>query len=391
MRVLFTSVPQAGHLFPLLPLARAFAGQGDDVLVATARTATAEAERAGLPVAAVGAEYETWWPRLFDRTRGRPGDGLPPERVLRYFVPRLFAEIGADLTVDDLHELARRWRPDLIVADPFAFAAPLVADLVGAAYAQHMISPALDPLTLELCADAVSPLWRAFGRDVPAYGGVYAGVTLNLCPAALEPVPAPVGADVLGIRPAERGARDGSGPDVLSGWTGRPIVYVTLGTFSNTDLSVFRAVLDGLAELPVHVVVTVGTGNDPADLGAVPANARVERYVPQAQLLPYCAAVVHHAGSGTMFGALAHGLPQLALPQGADNFVNAERLLVTGAAQVLRPGEVSAAAIRDAVTDLLTDDGYGKRAGEVADQIAALPAPAEVAAELRRRHRAHGV
>src|SRR5438270_3153287 len=102
MRALFTAVPQAGHVYPILPLACAFAAQGDDVLVASAPGATARAAAAGLPVASVGAELGAWWQELAARTRGAPGDGLPPERVLRYFVPRLFAEIGAAATLDDL-------------------------------------------------------------------------------------------------------------------------------------------------------------------------------------------------------------------------------------------------------------------------------------------------
>ena len=34
MRVIFCCVPQTGHTLPLLPLAQAFAAQGDEVIVA---------------------------------------------------------------------------------------------------------------------------------------------------------------------------------------------------------------------------------------------------------------------------------------------------------------------------------------------------------------------
>jgi UDP:flavonoid glycosyltransferase YjiC (YdhE family) len=47
----------------------------------------------------------------------------------------------------------------------------------------------------------------------------------------------------------------------------RPTAYMTLGTVLNTDTSVFRAVLDGLAGAPVNLVITVGGANDPAVLG----------------------------------------------------------------------------------------------------------------------------
>ena len=82
-----------------------------------------------------------------------------------------------------------------------------------------------------------------------------------------------------------------------------PCVDLTLGTlFSNTE--VFGTVLAGLAGERVQVIVTVGADNDPAALEPVPANAKVERYIPQVELLPRCSAIIHHGGSGTMYGAL---------------------------------------------------------------------------------------
>ena len=76
----------------------------------------------------------------------------------------------------------------------------------------------------------------------------------------------------------------------------RPLVYVTLGTvFNKPDL--LRQLLDGL-DGSVSALVTTGRNVDPASLGSWPTNVRVERFVPQEQVLPRCAAVVAHAGSG---------------------------------------------------------------------------------------------
>ena len=53
-------------------------------------------------------------------------------------------------------------------------------------------------------------------------------------------------------------------------------------------------------------------------LGSLPGNVHVSRVIPQSLLLPRCSAVVSHGGSGTLLAALAHGLPQVCLPQAAD-------------------------------------------------------------------------
>jgi MGT family glycosyltransferase len=164
---------------------------------------------------------------------------------------------------------------------------------------------------------------------------------------------------------------------------GHPLVYLTLGTFSNNDLDLFRLVLAALENEPINLLATIGRDNDPAALAPVPENARVEQYVPQADVLPYCAAVVHHAGAGTMFGVLAHGLPSVALPQSADNFINATLLSETGAAESLMPGEVTGPAVRAALRTVLGTGTYRERARKIAEEIAAMPSADDVAAGLR--------
>jgi UDP:flavonoid glycosyltransferase YjiC (YdhE family) len=386
MKVLVTVVPQAGHVYPLLPLTRALVEQGDDVVLATGPDAMPLAAESGARVTPVGKGFDAWWQALSARTRGVPGDGLAPERVIPYFLPRLFAEAGTVDMVDDLLALAKAFEPDIIVHDGFTFAAPLVAALLGVQSAHHTIGAPVDVATLETCADVLSPLWRSMGRDVPPFAGIYSGVTVDVFPPSLGFAFPAIATDVRPMRPTPLPIRlrDAALPPSLAGLPERPIVYGTLGTMSNTDMSVFRAILDGLADEPVNVVLTVGSNNDPAALSPVPANARVERFVPQATLLPHCSAVVHHAGSGTMLGALAHRLPQLAIPQGADNFVNARLLESAGAGLLVPPGEVTAERVRGDVRAILDDARYRASASRVGDEIAGMPSPPQVAASLRR-------
>src|SRR4029077_6205669 len=126
------------------------------------------------------------------------------------------------------------------------------------------------------------------------------------------------------------------------------IVYITLGTVYNRNLGVFGALLDGLRDEALNVVVTVGKQNDPALLGLQPSNIHVHQYIPQELLLPHCAAVVTHGGAGSMLGALAFGLPLLVVPQGADHFHNAERVVAAGAGVQLVSDRLTADAVREA-------------------------------------------
>jgi MGT family glycosyltransferase len=129
--------------------------------------------------------------------------------------------------------------------------------------------------------------------------------------------------------------------------------------------------------------VVVATGRvRPEQLGDVPGNVTLHQWVPQADLLPHVDVVVHHGGSGTTLGALAVGVPQLILPQGADQFANAAAVTAAGAGARLLPDEVSADALAAVVRTLARPGGHSEAARAIAEEIARMPGPDEVARRL---------
>jgi UDP-glucoronosyl and UDP-glucosyl transferase len=377
MKILVVATPGSGHVNPMIPLIEAFLAQGDEVTVAAGEDPGSIVARTGASFRVAGRGEMDWFGDLGARVlHGRPGDGLAPERINHYFVPRLFAEVAAPDMIDDVVAIGRQLGPDVVLFETYALAGPLVAEVLGVPGVHHLISPMLPHEVMALADDAVSPIWRSFDCATPGYGGLYRGITIEITPPSLEEQTIPCG-ESLSMRPAPVPA---TGP----ARTHPPCVYLTLGTmFGNTE--VFRSALAGLAEEEVEVVVTVGADNDPAALEPVPANARVVRYIPQSELLPRCSAVVHHGGSGTMYGSLAHGVPQVVLPQGADNFVNGRLLARCGAGVMISPEEFSSDAVRDRVREVLTQPSYGHIGRRLAEELAALPEPGEVARILRYR------
>jgi MGT family glycosyltransferase len=222
----------------------------------------------------------------------------------------------------------------------------------------------------------MAPLWLEHGLEPRPYGGAYEHLYLDIYPPGLAAGDAAHVGTVQSIRPAAGEARK----PVES----EPLVYVTFGTVFE-DLTLLRTIVEGVRELPVRVLVTVGPNGDPDALGVQPENVEVARYVPQAEVLPRCAAVVSHGGSGTFLAALAHGLPQLIVPQGADQYLNAQALARSGAGLVLAPDAASAQAAHDATRPLLDEPEHTEAAQRIAAQIADMPAPDEVAALLADR------
>jgi UDP-glucoronosyl and UDP-glucosyl transferase len=379
MKILVVSSPLAGHLSPLLPVIGALVDAGDEVVVVSGPAAEPLVARTGATFQRAGNDTAVWFARLKERTRGEPGDGIAPERINHYFVPRLFAEIGTSDMIDDVVRAGREFAPDLVLFESVAFAGPLVADLLEVPGVHHLFGPVWPHEIFVLASDALSPIWRSFGRDVPESAGVYRDLTVTICPPSLESLTVPSG-DVVSVRPVPRRAHPAARGE-------RPLVYVTLGTYFNGNTSVFRTILDGLVGQPVDVIVTVGGDQDPGALQPVGNNVTVERFVAQAELLPRCSVIVHHGGAGTTFGALAHGVPQVIVPQGADNFDNAAMCERAGTALVLRPDEFSATAVADRVSLLLSEPRFAEAARRTANEIAVMRDPAAVATRVHEYQR----
>ena len=275
--------------------------------------------------------------------------------------------------------MVEEWRPALMVHDAGELAAPLAAAIARVPHVTHGFGALLPEHRVAAAAAVVAPTWQAHGQEPRPYGGSYDHLYLDIYPPSMRlgshdhvPQPQP-------LRPVPFDAvREVAGP-VAAG--DRPLVYLTFGTVFN-DQRLFSAAMEGLGRLDVDVLATVGPAADPAALGAVPPNVRVERYVPQTAVLPHCAAVVSHAGSGTFLASLGLGMPQLCLPQAADQFINAGQGAVAGAALSLTPAEASADAIAGAVERLLTEPAYRDAAGRIRDEIAGMPGPDDLAAVL---------
>jgi MGT family glycosyltransferase len=171
-------------------------------------------------------------------------------------------------------------------------------------------------------------------------------------------------------------------PDRARSARARPTVYVTLGTvFPQEAGDLFTRILAGVRDMAVDVVVTVGHAIDPAELGEQPAHVRVEQFLPQATVLARCDVVISHAGSGSVMGALAFGLPSVLVPMGADQPLNADRCVGLGVGRALDAVSSTPADFTDAVSVVLRDRSYRVAAGQIAKEISTLPG-ADHAADL---------
>jgi hypothetical protein len=387
VKILVASLGAYGHLYPMMPLALACADAGHEVTVAVG-----EPFLGRLPL-----------PTVRCYPPGHNLDSATEETRRRYpeahgidFSRAMFADVTAGEVIPTLIEHCTADRPDLIIYEGMNTGAGVTADVLAipaAAYAIGLASSVffshLHPATIDYHREA----WLQRGQTPPD-GGLLAAALIDPVPPTLRNLTLPAGMrrpppegerslQTIPIRPIAYSEDAAEVPAWLADDRKRPRVYITLGTVAFGAVEVLARAVRETAALDVDVLVTVGPAGDPAALGEQPGNVRVERFVAQSKVLPLVDLIVHHGGTGTVLAALEAGLPQLLLPQGADQFLNAATLPAVGVARALPNNAQEPGAIRNAVQALLDDSAPERTAAaRVRDEIAALPHPAQVVPAL---------
>jgi UDP:flavonoid glycosyltransferase YjiC (YdhE family) len=166
-----------------------------------------------------------------------------------------------------------------------------------------------------------------------------------------------------------------------------PLVLVAPSTSQDPDQRLLLAALEGLADEPVRVLATTNR-RAPARPPALPANARLVDWVSYANTMPRCAAVVCHAGHGTVVRALACGVPVVACPHAGDMAENAARVRWAGAGVSLPRRFQTPRGVRLALRRLMADPAYARRAAELGEWAGRHDGAAVAADEIERIARA---
>ncbi len=380
MRILFAFTGGRGHADPLVPVARAAEAAGHTVAF-TGRPAVVPAiEALGFAVFVTGPDARN---TPAARIPLRELDAEREERDLRDG----FAVRNARVRAADMLELCDGWRPDLVVCDEVDFGSMVAAERLGLPHASVLVIGAGSFLRRDLVGDALAALRAEHGLPAdPELKMLSRYLVLSPFPPAYRDPAFPLPATAHSFRSfAADTLQGGSEPPWTVRVPGAPIVYFTLGTVFNLESGdLFERVLAGLGRLRVDVVATVGSQIDPEELGPVPGNVHVERHIDQSLVLPHCSAVVSHGGSGSVLGALAHGLPMVVLPMGADQPLNAARCEALGVARVLDAVRAAPEEVAEAVSAVLAEPAYRAAAAALRDELAALPGPEHAVVLLER-------
>ena len=417
-RVLFTSWPFEGHVFPLLSIALAARERGLEVAVYTGRRLQPTVEAEGIecfPFERVEAAWEQVH-ELEAGVHGRRGT----LRLQRAMVRDWLVGSVPD-QVADVRALMDRWQPDAIVTDGSMWGPSLVlheATGIPVVFASTLLCSLVPGKDAPLPGSGLGPPRGAAGRAV-AWGIARAVDLIARAPRRqIDEIRAAHGLGPLDCSINEWMGRlplylVGSVPELdfnrrdlppsvhyvgpllwhptepagTRAWldqipSNRPWVHVTEGTSHHQAAVVLHAAASGLAGAPIEAILTCGRERDPGELGLAPAaNVHVTDWLSHGELLSRCAVLVTTGGAQTIVSALAAGVPLVVVPTLWDKPANARRVAATGAGIRLAPDDCTPDRLRAAVEEILTEASYRRNAGRLAEKLAAAPGP-DGAAEL---------
>jgi len=406
-RILFTSMPFAGHVRPGLPIARELVDAGHDVLWYSG-------QKYAELVAGSGARFVPYPESLdfddaeVDTQRGTDAvPGKPGLKDLRRDIQEVFLRPVAE-HVSALEAVVTDFRPDVVATEHTFIAGALLAELRQI----PLVVFAVTPMTLSSIDTA------PFGTGLPPSGTRLGRLRNRVLNAAMRRVifrgaqrQAAQIRESLGLRPspgyfldwtttlADRllvptvpefeyhrsdlplsvefvGAFLPAGPE--TGWTPpswwpdlatardakRPVVLVTQGTLATDPDNLLRPTITALARQDVLVVATSG-GADPDTVLAGherPDNVRIASFVPFTELLPFVDVMVTNGGYGGVQLALAYGVPLVGAGTTEDKMEVNARVAHSGAGVSLKVDRPTAAQVSAGVRTVLDDGAFRDRA-----------------------------
>ncbi|MER8100446.1 macrolide family glycosyltransferase [Kitasatospora sp. NPDC094016] len=369
--IAMVNIPAHGHVNPSLEVMRELVARGHRVSYVNDPSFAEQVESTGARL----VPHDTTLPIVKGGVDPNIGAGVHT---------MIFEEAQAMLP--RLREAFHDDRPDLVLYDFMAYAGRALAD--GWGVPSMLISPSMiiredsHLARFEMAREALEEekiperfaQWLA-DNGVPAsepFGYMLRPDRgLALIPRVLQPEIELVDPQIFSFAGPCLGAREHQG-----GWT-RPkdaqkVLLVSLGSTFTHQPDFYRACLEAFGDLPGwHVVLQVGRATDPADLGTIPANIEVHQWVPQFAVLQQADAFVTHAGMGGCSEGLYCGLPMVAVPQAADQFDNADRLVELGVARRLDTPQATPEALRSAVLELTGDPAVAARLAELSREVRA--------------------
>ena len=419
-KFLIGTIPVVGHVSPVLAIASELVNRGHEVCWYTGSAFQAKVESTGVRFAPIIRGLDYSYPENVPQEWTDRRNALRGPAQLKFDLKHFFID-AAVTQVEDLTAILRDFPADVMLAD-FCF--------LGAAWIHEQGGPPWAGLGISAMAFSsrdtapfglgIKPDASAFGqfrnrglnwlaqqvlfREVTTYTNrVRAGLGLPPCMTSFFNIVSPF-LHLAGTVPEFEYPRRDLPPQVhfvgpllspiatefippvwwndLNG--SKPVIHVTQGTVATDPEALIVPTLRALAQEDVLIVATTAGKSSDIPPDAIPANARIEAFIPHPKLLPNVDVMITNGGYNGVQMALAHGVPLVAAGQSEDKAEVCARIEWTGVGINLKTGKPTQQQIGAAVRKLLADRRYKTRAKDLQAAILQYDAPTLAATRLEQ-------
>ncbi|MFJ5226279.1 glycosyltransferase [Streptomyces sp. NPDC088400] len=403
MRILFTTLGSPSHGRAQLPLARALAAAGHEVLAATTPSTASVFEHDDVRVVSTIKDFEPGSEALLamkELAGDQPDlDGRQQSELMMRVMTKALSGPVAKEILDVTLPLARDFRPDVILRDGMDMSSVLIGELLGIpqlptpsgasnTFDPAELLPGLNALREELGlpthedplsvvpqgrVDYVPPAF-SFARHLPTSWAYRQTVTVDrhsVLPQWVAELP-----------------------------TDRPLVFAALGTalpmmherkgdeevpdmpFRMPDaVDTLRTILKAASQLDECTVI-VATAGLPVDTDGLPPHVHITERLPQPLLLESVDLFITHGGFNSIRESLRTATPLAVLPQFGDQHENARRVQELGIGREITDGTPD--GITAVCREVLADSAIGAKARQARLAMLTLPEVENAVADLEK-------
>lgn len=141
------------------------------------------------------------------------------------------------------------------------------------------------------------------------------------------------------------------------------LIYISMGTVINDSVEFYKKCIEAFADAEYQVIISVGHLINIEDLGAIPDNIMISRYVDQIAVLSQADVFLTHCGMNSVNESLYYKVPLVMFPQTSEQDGVATRVEQLGAGVRLK--YINAKSIRAAIEKVLNTKSYYEQASKI--------------------------
>ena len=360
-RILFTMIPEKGHINPMIGPAVHLQRRGNSVRVYAPCDISEQLHRVGLVAIPSAAN-----PSPPDANRGEFfAEKVRDKDWLRTWIKRLLVE-KAPAQIEPIREAIRNFKPHVVVTDPMIYAAAIAAakESVPWVAMSNSLNPVLDDTiksdlleTVKWLAAERETLFAFYGLKARFSGCDMISPFLTIAFTTEEYV----GRNVPGVHlvgpslPPETRGDESSFP-----WgklrDDRPVIYMSMGSQIYHQPKLFRKVIEATKGQQLQLVLAVNDLLGSSFLGELPNHVVACHYAPQLQLLPRVQAFITHGGANSVMEAIRFAVPLLISPVCNDQFHQAHFIERKNVGRVLDLSNATIEQCRETIHTILHDE-----------------------------------